>query len=100
MGKPILLLILFLAVMLPQTAIANPFSILHLFAADGLSSDTGPRGPLTVVGSTIYGANTGGLSGGSLFSMNTDGTGFHVIHAFKDNGTAANNGYYPTEPGH
>ena len=63
------------------------FAELH----DFVSSTDGrtPDGALVLVGSTLYGLTTAsGPSGwGTLFTINTDGTDFAVLHAF-DNGTA------------
>ena len=58
------------------------FTILHSFAggADGAS----PWGNLTLCGSTLYGMTcSGGASGlGTVFSINTDGTGYTILHSF------------------
>ena len=45
---------------------------------------TGPNGGLILSGSTLYGtANSGGSAGsGTIFSINTNGTGFLVLHTF------------------
>ena len=67
----------------------------NLFSFNG-SNGWNPSGSLTVIGSTLYGmtqqANNGGLGTGTgnLFSINTDGTGFHKLLAF-----TGSNGYYP-----
>jgi uncharacterized repeat protein (TIGR03803 family) len=59
------------------------FTVLHNFvggAADGL----GPQGQLVVSGSVIYGmAGSGGSrNDGVIFKLNTDGTGFTLLHTF------------------
>ncbi len=61
------------------------FNLLHSFAggADGSS----PRGSLTLSGSTLYGMTYLGGNGGSgnigtIFSMNTNGTGYSLLHSF------------------
>jgi uncharacterized repeat protein (TIGR03803 family) len=43
-----------------------------------------PNGSLTLAGSTLYGmTRVGGSSGnGVLFSMNTDGGGYSLLHTF------------------
>lgn len=48
-----------------------------------------PQAGLIVVGSTLYGtANAGGTNGtGTLFKINTDGTGLTILHQFSDKGT-------------
>ena len=64
------------------------YQILHSFT--GTSSDGAyPYGGLTLVGSTLYGTTeTGGSSNdGTVFSINTDGSGFHLLHSFTCTGT-------------
>jgi uncharacterized repeat protein (TIGR03803 family) len=44
-----------------------------------------PRGSLTLSGSTLYGTASGGCSGGgngAVFQINTDGTGYQLLHCF------------------
>ena len=55
-------------------------------------------GSLTLVGSTLYGMSNqwgGGNGKGAIFNMNTDGTGFSVLHYFPDS-AIANDGYFPS----
>ena len=59
------------------------YSVLHHFStAQGYGNQFVDG--LTLVGSTLYGStNYGGLHGqGTLFSINTDGNGFAVLHNF------------------
>lgn len=51
-----------------------------LVNTDGAS----PQGPLFLAGNTLYGtASSGGMFGfGTVFSLNTDGSGFNTIHSF------------------
>jgi uncharacterized repeat protein (TIGR03803 family) len=60
------------------------YSLLHGFS--GSSTDgRGPYGSLVLSGSKLYGMTEYGGSGGGLgtiFSMNTDGTGFGLVHSF------------------
>ena len=63
------------------------FSQIHGFnggAGDGLR----PVGSLTLSGSTLYGmtGNGGAANQGTVFSMNTDGTGIAVLHSFLNSG--------------
>jgi uncharacterized repeat protein (TIGR03803 family) len=59
------------------------FHLLHTFLG-GANDGVGVANALTVVGSTIYGAtgNGGTNNRGTVFSMNTDGTGFQVLRSF------------------
>ena len=63
----------------------NGYELLHHFAGgsgDGASS----RSSLTLSGSTLYGmtssGGTGGFGDGTIFRLNTDGTGFTLLHSF------------------
>jgi uncharacterized repeat protein (TIGR03803 family) len=72
------------------------FTNLHNFAAtdaNGNNSDgTYPMAGLVLSGNTLYGtASQGGSSGrGTVFAVNTDGTGFTTLHSF-----TATSGSYP-----
>ncbi len=68
---------------------AEPFTVLHSFTATdpntGANSDgADPDAGLFLSGNTLYGtALTGGPSGfGTVFAVNTDGTGFTNLHSF------------------
>jgi uncharacterized repeat protein (TIGR03803 family) len=69
------------------------FTLLHSFAG-GVSDGRYPLGSLTLSGSTLYGmTQQGGSSGvGTAFQMNTDGTGFALLHSFTGGGS---DGSYP-----
>jgi uncharacterized repeat protein (TIGR03803 family) len=64
------------------------FTILHSFASAGIypyfnSGGAGPTSPMALSGSTLYGSSGGGSSGaGTLFAVNTDGTGFTTLYNF------------------
>ena len=73
------------------------YTILHNFAPfepDAANNSEGalPTGGLVLSGNTLYGtANDGGSSGrGTVFSLNTNGTGFTTVHNFAGTG-----GSYP-----
>jgi uncharacterized repeat protein (TIGR03803 family) len=68
------------------------FSLLHSFAG-GPGDGSSPGGGLTLSGSTLYGAtSTGGAAGsgnfgyGTVYKLNTDGTGYSVLHSFDTSG--------------
>src|SRR5205807_6632795 len=60
------------------------FQVIHSFTG-GIGDGQGPAySRLVVSGSTVYGMTpSGGTTGlGIIFSMNTDGSGFTVMHSF------------------
>ena len=72
------------------------FALLHSFAG-GTSDGSQPfYGALTLSGSTLYGMTKLGGSGGggTVFKMNTNGTGFSLLHSFAG---GANDGRQPHE---
>jgi len=71
------------------------YSILHHFGGPNTNSDgANPSGPLTLSGSTLYGITTAGgpTNAGTVFKINTDGSGYAVLHSFSTNTT---DGAYP-----
>ncbi len=81
------------------------FTTLHIFTAlagsDSTNSDGAwPCGALVLSGNTLYGtANVGGQYGaGTLFALNTDGTGFTNLHVFTPIGADAS-GFYTNSDG-
>jgi uncharacterized repeat protein (TIGR03803 family) len=80
------LAVLMLNVLLPASAPAQTFTILHSFSATPNTNGDGvfPHGALTLSSNTLYGAaGAGGNSGsGIVFALNTDGTGFTNLHDF------------------
>ena len=68
------------------------YQVLYNFGS--VNNGTNPQGDLTVSGSTLYGMTLGaGTRGsGTIFKINTDGTGYQVLHSF---GIVPNDGYYP-----
>lgn len=69
------------------------YKVLHHFA--GHTNDgANPSGPVTLDGSSLYGiTSTGGTNGaGAVFKINTDGSGYTVLHHFAG---GANDGAFP-----
>jgi large repetitive protein len=70
------------------------YQVLHSF---GGGSDQGyPNGSLTLSGSTLYGMTSGfewmsgvSIGAGTIFQINTDGTGYKVLHSFGDGSDGA-----------
>lgn len=61
----------------------SDYRVLHDFLGTNFGDGNTP-GRLTLAGSTLYGTSgTGGPdSGGTIFRLNTDGTGYQLLHAF------------------
>ena len=71
------------------------FTVLHNFTAlayDTNSDGVAPQAALVLLGNTLFGTATyGGLSGnGTVFKVNTDGTGFKNLHSFSGDTDGAN----------
>jgi uncharacterized repeat protein (TIGR03803 family) len=63
----------------------DAFQVLHTFSY--AATDGGvPDADLTLVGSNLYGTTNGGGSdnGGTVFSLGTNGSNFHLLHSFTD----------------
>ena len=77
------------------TASASSVDTLHIFDADTDGSTPQTNGVLSPDGSVLFGSTTsdGPNDGGTLWRMNTDGTGFQVLRAFDGAGTS--DGNYP-----
>ena len=75
-------------VLFKMNADGSGFSPLHSFTG-GASDGANPHGSLTLSGSKLYGMTVDGGSRGNgvLFSVNTDGTSFDLLHSF--NGDAS-----------
>ena len=67
------------------------YTNLHSFTG-GSSNGANPDGPLTLIGTTLYGLTEGGgpYLGGVLFEINTDGSGYTNLHNF---GAGAEGGF-------
>jgi len=63
------------------------YATLHSFA--GASDGGNPQGSLILIGSTLYGMTSqGGINGvGSIFQINTDGTGLTLLYSFEGGGS-------------
>ena len=71
------------------------FGLVHSFAGSP-SDGSSPKGALTLVGSTLYGTTEISPQGlGTIFSVNTDGSGYHIVHQFTSNGSEGNNPVTP-----
>lgn len=89
---PLFFALIMAVVMLLSVANARAdYTILHNFGADS-GDGREPWGSLIVSGSTLYGMTTyGGIYGqGTLFKMNTDGSGYTILHNFGDSGDGYN----------
>jgi uncharacterized repeat protein (TIGR03803 family) len=64
-----------------------------LYSFSGGNDGATPYGPLTLSGHTLYGTTTagGGATVGTIFSINTDGSGFTTVYTF----TSSNDGGNP-----
>ena len=67
------------------------YSLLHKFNPNSTGDGDFPYGGLTLASSTLYGtASEGGANGlGTVFKINTDGTGFSLVHSFSGSGMGA-----------
>src|SRR5437763_534280 len=97
---PIPVLMAALGVILSGQVTAQSFTTLHSFT--GTSDGANPVGELILSGNTLYGtAEYGGSSGkGTVFAVNTDGTGFTNLHSFSglDNYSINSDGAHPRAP--
>ena len=68
------------------------FALLHEFAG-GAADGGNPDGSLIISGTTLYGmTKQGGYGSGTIFKIETNGSGFTLLHKF---GSAATDGGYP-----
>jgi uncharacterized repeat protein (TIGR03803 family) len=70
------------------------FQVIHAFSGSA-SDGANPCGALLALGHILYGTTTGGGStgtGGSVFKVNTDGTGFRTVYTFTQPTFYTNNG--------
>ena len=59
----------------------------NLYSFTGTNGDYGPHSGLTLSGNTLFGTTSGGgllgaLSSGTLFAINTDGSGYRSLYSF------------------
>ncbi len=79
-------------IVLSGSVASAQFSLLHSFTGGADGANPYYDAPV-VSGSTLYGtANQGAAGGGVVFSVNTDGTGYTVLHTFTN---TAPDGYQP-----
>jgi uncharacterized repeat protein (TIGR03803 family) len=71
----------------------SAFTNLHFFATNDISDGSRPIAGLVLSGNTLYGTTTsgGGSTNGTVFALNTDGTGFKLLYSF----TGRDDGSYP-----
>jgi uncharacterized repeat protein (TIGR03803 family) len=82
--------------------VLHSFNGVYILNQNGNTNDGAhPYGSLLLIGSTLYGmTQDGGTNGffgetlGTIFRINTDGTGFSLIHSFSDN-EGPDDGYGP-----
>jgi uncharacterized repeat protein (TIGR03803 family) len=75
------------------------FTVLHAFAGPP-NDGVGPAGGLALDGTTLYGTTILGgqhspIGGGTLFSLNTDGSNFSILHSFAGDGVSPPDGCQP-----
>ncbi len=70
------------------------FAVLHSFSLQN-TNGAHPYGSLLLIGSTLYGLTSGAGSAGlgTIFKVNTDGTGFALLHSFAGGGTDGDSPY-------
>jgi uncharacterized repeat protein (TIGR03803 family) len=66
------------------TTDGTSFRVLHTFAATPNTDGAYPSSALTLLGNTLYGTTQfgGDFGGGTIYSLNTDGTGFTTLFSF------------------
>jgi uncharacterized repeat protein (TIGR03803 family) len=66
----------------------NSFTVLHTFGIYPSADEGEPNGGLVLSGNTLFGTTTGGgtYNEGSVFAVNTDGTGYTILHSFTGGG--------------
>jgi uncharacterized repeat protein (TIGR03803 family) len=80
----------------------HSFSTLSAYPTYNTNSDgVNPMAGLTLSGNTLYGTATGGGSSdaGTVFAINTDGTGFTTLHSFTTSSQNSNNDYWTNSDG-
>ncbi len=80
--------------MLVERVSAQTFTTLYNFYLTGTNANK-PLAGLLLSGNTLYGTASGGgisVDWGTVFAVNTDGTGFTKLHSF----TGGSDGYRPS----
>ncbi len=72
------------------------YQVLYSFGDNGANDGANPNGSLILCGATLYGMtfNGGDNGAGTIFQINTDGTGYNVLYSFGDDVT--NDGANPS----
>ena len=80
-----------LGLILAGRVTAQTFTVQHRFTYGTNSDGIFPESRLIISGNTLYGtASGGGSSGiGTVFAVNTDGTGFKTLHTFTGDNVGA-----------
>jgi uncharacterized repeat protein (TIGR03803 family) len=84
-----------LGLIMAGRVMAQTFTILHRFTATSgplsTNSDGAYPGGLILSGNTLYGGTGGGgsLGNGTVFAINTNGTGFSTLYSFTESGSSA-----------
>jgi len=82
---------LILAFLCARQGLAQTYAVVHAFAGGFDDGDT-PGDGLALAGNTLYGTTQNGGSNlhGTIFRVNTDGTGHALLHSFDNPGLPAN----------
>jgi uncharacterized repeat protein (TIGR03803 family) len=91
--------LILLLCMVSAISSSQTYTILHTFGAG--SDGKFPTGTLLVSGQTLYGVTSAGgkLNHGTLFKVNTDGSGYQVLHDFAGGNDGAAPVYGPVLSG-
>ncbi len=74
--------------MASDSSITGTLQTLHTFT--NFSDGGSPHAGLVLSGNTLYGTSLAGAGYGTLFKVDTDGTGYAILHRFLNNSEGAN----------